>query len=92
MNQNEKKFHELHEELTKTFLHLIKACRQLTPNEDGQEITVSKGHSGILKEAREWLKQNHIEMPNPKKDSEMAKLQAELSEYPAEWDEDSTSH
>jgi hypothetical protein len=70
---------DLHDELTKTFLFLVKAARNPTPTEDGQiTAIIEKGHAGILKEAREWLKQNGVEKPLPKPGDPLHELSDEV--------------
>ena len=64
---------KLVEEVSKTLLFLVKTMR------DDPE---TKANSGVLKEAREWIKHLGIENPHPTKESETGKLNEELEKLP----------
>jgi hypothetical protein len=91
MSKNNTDVKQIPDELSKTFLSLVKACRNLAVDKDGNPI-IQKGVAGILKEAREWVRQNHLDQPNAPEGSALRDLEKTLAEIPAEWDEVSISH
>lgn len=79
-----KKLFNLHDEVTDTFLYLIKLMRESGIDEETGEPSLffKKGHGSILKEAREWIKQNGVEKPKPADDDPLNILSEEVDDLP----------